>query len=537
MVRSLVFEDPAVIWLEYYGSQNGFQPDPTPYLDFIAEKSRQFEQKWIQEMASEAVTVCHLPYEVLHADKVRQTIEWMQRGAPVIAQPALWWAPERIYGVPDLIVLVSWLNDKFPGLKLEAKNEADHYVVMDLKFTTHLEESNKAKDLKIYAAQIRIYSFILGHLQDSVPQQAFLITRDRIFNPILVETPSSLDTPFDSDLALMRDRFIDIKLNGAHYLPWKDAIVASNMTNSDERWQTAKQIIASEKTPGRDASLLFQIGSNARRELVGSGFPTLDALLDNQPDDIPFEKIKGFGAKKAGQVRAVLQANRTKVPIIPPPDTIPPRKPFEFFVDYEYFTNINVDFDHQWPTLEGCEMVFMIGLGREEKGTWHYEPLIAATENQEQERVIFDAFIERLECQTSGAYTDPNQTAIYHWSSAEIWQTQRVVDRHQLIEEHSLRKLPWVNLQKVFLDGPAALPDALDFGLKSVAKALGKIDPNLRPLWSEDLEEGQLAMLMGWKAYHMANLLETREMKELVKYLEADCNALWKILRWLRLKT
>ena len=40
----------------------------------------------------------------------------MRQGVPCISQPALWWAPERIYGAPDLLVLSSWLRERFPGL-------------------------------------------------------------------------------------------------------------------------------------------------------------------------------------------------------------------------------------------------------------------------------------------------------------------------------------------------------------------------------------------------------------------------------------
>ena len=127
-VRPLIFEDPAIIWLEQHGALQGFRPDPTPYLDFLAEKSRQFERKWIQEMASQAIMVCQLPYEVRQAAKVRQTVELMQQGAPIIAQPALWWAPECIYGVPDLILHTSWVQSHFPDLISSPEAQAAPYI-------------------------------------------------------------------------------------------------------------------------------------------------------------------------------------------------------------------------------------------------------------------------------------------------------------------------------------------------------------------------------------------------------------------------
>lgn len=533
-VRPLIFEDPAIVWLEHYGARHGFQPDPTPYLDFIAEKSHQFEHKWIQEMAADEVTVCQVPYDVRQAAKVRHTFELMQQDTPVIAQPALWWAPERIYGVPDLIILASWLGERFPGLFNELNGLPDHYVVLDLKFTTRLEESQKAKDLASYAAQVRLYTFMLGQLQGLMPRQAYLFTRDRVADPLPVEISSAFDQPLDADLAALRDRFVEIRVNGSQYLPWKDAIVVSNLGNSDERWCTAKEVIAREKVPGGDAGLLYQIGPKAKAELAALGYPSLAALLESKIETIPFEQIKGFGPKKSSQVRAILKANRSGKPVLPPPDRIPLRKPYEFFIDYEYFTNVDVDFARQWPSLEGCEMVFMIGIGWEQAGAWRYEPLIAAAEDPAQERLLFERFEGWLNRQTDGAFTDPGQTALYHWSGAELWQTQHASDRARLATDHPLRRLPWQDLQKVFLDGPAALPGALDFSLKTVARSLGKLDARFQPQWSPELEEGTQIIVLGWQAYRTDHPLESEQFRWLTSYLEADCKALWQILSWLR---
>jgi uncharacterized protein len=246
------------------------------------------------------------------------------------------------------------------------------------------------------------------------------------------------------------------------------------------------------------------------------------------------EKVKGFGAKKCSQVRTILKANRSQSPVLPAADRIPSRCPFEFYIDYEYFTNVNVDFTRQWPTLEGCEMVFMIGIGWEQGGAWRFEPLIAAAEDIAQESVLFERFIDRLNRQTGGAFTDPHQTVLYHWSGAELWQTQHAIQRARLAADHPLNRLPWQDLQKVFLDGPAALPGALDFGLKTVARALGDLDTHFTPQWSQDLDAGQQVIVMAWQAYSTPNPLESEQFKLLSGYLEADCKALWQILSWLR---
>jgi len=74
-VRSLIFEDPCTVWLRYHGEKHGFQPDTSPYefLDFISKKGRQFEEKWITEVAPDAVRVCQEAYDVRSGEKVQET--------------------------------------------------------------------------------------------------------------------------------------------------------------------------------------------------------------------------------------------------------------------------------------------------------------------------------------------------------------------------------------------------------------------------------------------------------------------------------
>jgi uncharacterized protein len=546
-VRSIIFDDPALIWLEYHGQKYGLQPEESPYdfLKFIGEKGRELQDKYASEVLTPAASVCKEAYEVRRAQKLKDTIDLMQRGVPVIYQPALWWAPERIYGVPDFLVLTSWLNEKFPTLlmpdekqavapNLECAGRVGHYAVIDVKFTTKLEESQKAIDYANYKAQVRIYSYIVGCLQGLMAKRAFLVTRDHLFDPLAVDVVSSLGQPLDQDLAVIRERFVEIKTNGGRYTPWNDAIVASNLSHADERWDAAKNIMASEKVPGRDPELVYQITGTAKRELAGMGYPNLDSILKDDPAKVPLERCKGIGSKRAKQIRSLLGANRSRVPVVSSGVLVPKAKEFEFYVDFEYFTNVNVDFTAQWPTLQGCEMIFMVGLGWEEAGNWSFKSITSIAENQDEERKMFEAFLQFLGARTNSAFLDTSRAAFYHWTSAEVWQAARASDRHAFPQGHPLRNLPWCDLHKVFVEGPVALPGTWDFTLKHVAKALGEVDARFATTWPGDLDKGLRAMVMGWEAYRKERPLESQEMDILKPYLEADCKALWHILKWLR---
>lgn len=549
-VRPLIFEDPAVIWLNYHGEKHGFQPDTSPFdfLDFIGEKSRQFEDKWIKEITPDAVRVCSNANDVFSVEKFHQTLDLMQKGIPAIVHASLWWAPERIYGVPDLLVHTSFIKDKFPELiskfdheaiaeNLGGTGELGHYVIFDIKFTSKLDETNKTKDLRNYSAQVRIYSYVLGHLQGLMPKKAYLITRDRIDNPLAVDITSILNQPLEDELLSLRDTFLEIKLNGAKYTPWNDDLVVSDVKNKDDRWRTAKEIIAREKIPGMDSALLYYISPSLKRELLSFGFPNLNSMLQENPQKIPFEKFKGLGAVRSKQIRTILEANQSESPVLPPSSFIPLCKSFEFYIDFEYFSNVNVDFETQWPTLEGCEMNFMIGVGWVEKERWYFQTFTAEKEDQDKERKMFEKFFEFLQAKTDSAVTDRNKLVLYHWTNAEVTQARRAADRHQFDVDNPLRNLPWYDLQKVFLNGPCGIPHAWNYGLKEIAKSIGKLNPEYDPQWPGDLDEGLRAMVMGWKAYQNTNPLKTQEMSTLTQYLEADCKALWKLLKWLRSNT
>jgi uncharacterized protein len=311
-------------------------------------------------------------------------------------------------------------------------------------------------------------------------------------------------------------------------------VVASNLSNQDEKWGTAKDIIARERVPGRDPALLHQVSPSIKQELKGLGFPSLDSLLGLDPAKIPFEKCKGLGPKRSKVMRAILQANRSGKGIPPDVALAPPKKQREFFVDFEYLTNVNVDFEKQWPTLEGREIVFMVGVGQVTNDKWSFKSFVSVGESSEHEREMFLQFIQHLNQETQGCATDPSKTVLYHWTGAEVWQSRRASDRQSFDAVHPLRNLPWFDLQKPFLEGPAALPEAWGYGLKEIAKALGKLRPEIGVNWPEGLEEGLRAMVMGWRAYTTPKPLESAEMATLSTYLEIDCMALFSVLRWLR---
>ena len=61
-----------------------------------------------------------------------------------------------------------------------------------------LEKGDKKTELKMASCQVRMYSWILGHLQDFMPPRAFLLCRD---GPVAVAVDHTLGAPLDPELS------------------------------------------------------------------------------------------------------------------------------------------------------------------------------------------------------------------------------------------------------------------------------------------------------------------------------------------------
>jgi len=529
-LRALIQDDPCLLWLKHHGAAHGFEEDPAEYsfLNWIGDKGRAFEAAWIKNVCEGAVQAMDSDVDVRRLQGLTRTLALMAKNVPVITKAALWWAPEKIYGSADLIVLTSWLYAKFPHLKpAHADEELDCYVIMDLKYTSDLLKNEKATDLACNSAQIRLYSYMLGHLQGYMPKTAYLITRDRAFDPIPVPVNHQLNAPLDPHLAELRDLHTRIKLGGQDLLPWRDGNVCCNFMNKhDEPWHQAKKRIAEHLRP---LEWLPHVGRSQVAELNKSGITCLDHVLSMHPNALKWEALHGIGKTTAPRIRAVLGANRSGQASPVPAALVPRRTANEFYVDYEFESNLNVDFENDFPAMTGCEMVFMIGIGWEDQGKWNYRQFVAEQETREAERKMFEGFLSFLE--QAGALSPASDAALYHYTSAEVSQSRASALRLGLPQ---LASLPWVDLQKPAHAIPLGLPGAWGYGLKEIASALGQVSPKHRVDWPESLADGLSASVMGWKMYEQSEPLKTPEMGLLSDYLEIDCKALWAVLSWMR---
>lgn len=537
-LRPLLQDDPALAWFRYHGHKYGFQQDASDYsfLNWISEIATKFEEEWVRRMAPYAVRANERDTDVTNASAVQRTLKLMSRpDVDVIAKAALWLAPIKAYGTADLIARASWLRKTFPQLSGYLAKGRDHWVVFDAKYMTQLDSSSKSKSLRLASSQVRLYSYILGQLQGVMPSHAFLITRDQINDPLPVCVEHELDGPLDAMLHDLIAECRHIRLFGGHYTPWTCSIVRPDWTNKEEApWSNAKRRILEEFWPHTPLETLPGVGTVQAVSLQQLGFHSVENLLRCDPQGKSWaDKLPGFGDAKTRRLQAVLYANHSGRPTRVPMDVIPKKRPIELMVDFEYLSSCRADFN-KWPDLSGAEMVFMIGCGWEENGRWRFRRFTASEESAIAEQKMWCEFLSFLRDRgVNFGFVNSKHSlvSLFHWSSAERVQARRAAERLNMPE---LAMLPWMDLRQSFVHGEIALPGCWGLGLKEVAKAVGELSPEFQVRYPDGLNAGLDAMVMGWRAYEQAEPLQTKEMKLIGRYLEADCQSLLAVLRWLR---
>jgi hypothetical protein len=527
--RALCLGDNALVWLDHFGKQNGFDKDSEEhsFLRFIGDQGSALEAKWIEEVVPEAIQVLAEDWQSREARFFVKSLVALTSGAPALWKCALWWAPISCFGTADCIMRSDHFAKLFPSLAWTVEGPV-HLLVLDVKLGAHLDSPSRAEHLAAYSAQVKLYSAMLGWLQGYMPRYAFLVGRDRLLDPLPVEVGMELDDPLDPELVRLHDLYLKIKLHGNEMRPWIDDEVAPNFSNSsDAPWHNAKKELARRMRP---LVLLPHIGNEQAKELKSVGW-TLDDLLTGEKDMPDFTDIKGVGIVKASHIEAVVRAHRSQRAYFGRGLRVPPRKEIELYADFEYLSGINLDLS-KFPDLEdaGCDMVFMVGTGWEEGGKWHYRQWAASREDRAAEKEMFEQWLTWLG--ERGVFDKEKTAAIYHWSGAEKTQSARAAERHSI---ERLRHLPWFDLlREVFHAAPIGLPSALGFGLKEVATAISAISEDHAIEWPEELHDGLSAMVMGWEGYAKPNPLASDEFELLGRYLEVDCRSMYQVLRWVR---
>ena len=601
--RNWMLDDPLLDWLQLYGKSREYLPRKEleaydrnlDFLEFILEKSRGFEAGILRLLGQkhDVITIAEDFREIASLDKARGTFGAMKQGACIIYQAVLWDAQNMNYGAPDFLVRSDVLQRHFPGTMSDeeaAKSAPDleasgwHYLVVDTKFTTlHLNakgtELSNDGNLPAYKAQLFTYNRMLGRLQGFEPPSSYLLGRGW-------EQRSKGVT---ARCANAMDRLGPVPQNGmvANKVPIADAVEEAlhwvrrvrtegkewqllptpsvpelypNMANIDDgdmmlrirpgerepgfgqeepvgQWTAVKKWLAGEL---KELTQLWQVGVAKRRQAHQDGIYRWDN------PQITATSVGVKGKKNEPILGAILSVNSSKGPLIQPVRITKTRGEWhsmsgvEFYVDFEFCSNLNDDFSNL-PEKGGQPMIFAIGCGHLEQGAWQFRSFVAHHLIEREELGIIREWVTHMSAVRDRLDPANSEPRIFHWSHAEPSALESAYNsaraRHQ--EHADWPELAWYDLlKKVMVEEPVVLRGALGFGLKAVANAMHTHNL-IETDWADSRVDGLGAMVGAWRCDEQARekgttMTELPLMKEIITYNEVDCRVMMEIVGYLR---
>ncbi len=571
--RNWLGEDPLLDWLERFGRDHGFTPDDelpgydprTSMRDFVIAKGIAFEAAVLDLIRRQLPTVriADGPQDSRDLGKAQATVEAMRDGVPIIEQGVLMDATHRTYGVADLLVRSDQLNEIVPGTLTDEEaalpapglgNAPHHYRVVDIKYRTlHiLKDGGTAADAAHYAAQVWIYNQALSRSLEMIPPAAFLLGRnweqgkqrgESCFEQLArVDHDGRLSTKGDliATGALAAVEWIRrLRQEGADWSPLPTPSVPELYPHArhgqNEPWHSAKVQIATELA---ELTLLPGMNPQLRRDAHARG---ITRWTDPRATAVTLGVTRG-----PDKTDAVLHINRDA-----PHHLVAPQRfdradpawrtpaPAEFYVDFETVSNLADDFS-RLPLVGGQPLIFQVGCGWLEDGTWRFKQWTVDHLTEPDEGRMIDAWTRFMFDHLSARGLSWTDARLYHWSPAEtsflVSAYNSARERHP---ERSWPELPWYDLlQQVVRAEPVAVTGAFNFGLKAIATGMHRAGL-IKTTWTDGPVDGLGAMIGAWSCEAEAaqtgvTLAEVQLMREIGAYNEVDCRSMAEVLAWFR---
>lgn len=453
----------------------------------------------------------------------------------VIFSPSVYSENLKFYGVPDLLIRVEDVNQFVPNcLTPEEIEQYKHgYLIIDVKFMTlplsadgiHMVNSGH---LPAYKGQLYIYHLIIQEMSEKIglPVVPFACLLGRA-----AKQTTKGETYYYESFEKMgrvdftdRDKHVPTAVEkGVEWLrecrqtgkDWLD-----NLEEHPELYPNMKAHGENSFKAGFAEGLgeitsLWYCGLKERQKAFQQG-------IKSWKDENFTSQTVGFKGDRAKILDAILEVNRGSDLILPLKMTnmtkaIQRVNKREFFVDFETI-----------PEFLGEERIFMISAGWIEHDLdleehWRCETFVLESLSDESEMKMAQAFLSLI----------GDDSELYHWADAEFHIWENFCLRHRKYNDPKFHiRERWTDLLFVFKQEPITVKGAFNFSLKSIVKALSA---TIGLSYQGEVKDGLTAAVHAVNHYNQFKLYQpTPEMREIVKYNQLDCEALWKILGLLR---
>jgi hypothetical protein len=560
--------DPIIDWFSTVEKNTESSPiegkvDKHP-LAFLFEKGRIHEDNVVEALRKKtgfsldkqsSLATSRLYTDGYDKKDIAHTRECMARGDYLIYSPYLSDHFNKIRGIPDLLIRNDYVPVLWPMLcvpKYKSKFGDYYYLPVEIKFSTinlaadriHMLNSGRSK---FYKLQLYTYCTLLEHIQDVKPDTAFIIGKRTVSkNKMNFSSLSSIIQPgvihygnygnnninnnnnensYDESIPSLFEEGLEwlrrVKKYGTGWDQSIDNILKynlfPNMKADHPLFQGDKKNIAN--TYG-EITEIWQCGVKNRNNALSHGIyswkdPNLSSSVMNVPlaysDAI--DKILKVNRGELGDyypLRLTKNTNSFR-------DTQP-----EMFVDFE---TLRDSFDTS--SYGEDEWIFLIGVYY--KG--EYKSFRLEDVSLEKEKEMIESFLTFW--QKNGS-----PKCWFWYAEREFWR--RALLRHPTLYMRSDINIKWVDLYQVVREEPFVVKGCKNFKLKSYVSSLsslGKIKINPPP---ETCGNGLEAMTIAYQYYYEEsdekeeNDKKEDRFKDIIKYNQFDCEALYQILTFLR---
>jgi hypothetical protein len=568
-IYNYMSKDPLVDWLKLRarrGTRTTSQYTRAKgFTEFIMNRGVEFESELIKYINLHIVDVVSVA-EKITDESCKEAIRLMKEGVPVLHSVPVRNTENNTQGLIDLLVRSDYLEALVeecplekkdidihaPLLPISTKENPHHYVVIDIKFSTlplradgkHLLNSGH---YPAYKAQTLIYTQAIGKIQGYTSRYAFIMGRrwrftskdvkyrnltclnklgtidfDKIDKDYKIQTPKAIK--WVRDVAKYGDKW-------TVYPPSRPELYPNMCVDSGD-WNKEKEKIA-EKIG--EITTVWYCGIKHRINAIVDG-------VTSWRDENCNSATMGHYGVRGPVIDKILSINRQTEDKIRPKKIESnmyewkQKKCKEFYVDFETLSDIFANFN-DLPKQGSTDMIFMIGVGWEDKNGWNYKNFTCNQPTYKEEYRIMDEFAVFI-----SKYKNPK---LYHWCAEERFWTGSENRQFYLADEDmdgertdnitdNWKLYNWTDMRKLFLEEPIVIKDCFKFGLKSIAKAMFK-HKMIKTKLDSECESGMTAMISAWKCYKEESDPSTSKvMKDIGSYNQFDCKVLWDILTYLR---
>ena len=551
-------KDPLIDWLNVYSKrERSFSMDYSlpnnsneTFTQFLMKKGVEFEKKVVEYLKEK------FPVKTISnfytKETAKETLKLIKEGFPIIHSAPLYNQYNKTFGIIDLLIRSDYINKIINNDVLTSEEEKIgckfhdnfHYVVIDIKYHTlqlssdglHMRNSGRIPG---YKSQLYIYNEIISSIQKYKPECAYILGRrwnytsrqQKYSNDSCVDKLGIINfKEYDEHIKGLTKKAVswyrNVLKNGVNWnlSPPSNDNLYPNMCVDAGEWNSYKEKLANRLS---EITMLWQCGIKHRKN-------SFNKKIKSWKDPNCNADTLGVYNSYKKIVNSILDINRQET------DKIRPYKiqnnfmnwknevDNELFVDFETFSDLCQNFN-EMPLQKSFNIIYMIGVGYKENGSWKYRSFICEDITYKSENKVMKDFIN--------FYNEKSRPPIYYWCAEQNFWNKSVSKQIENGFNMSNSRIDnWKDLQKIFKnkEEPIVIKNCFNFGLKNIVKHMRHYNMINTQLDAE-CKNGMMAMVKAWNCYtNFQKPVESAVMKDIEKYNEFDCQSLYDIIHYLR---